>query len=43
MPSMRLETDLSGTLALLGTTLTTYMYVWQTVEQVEQPLPRSHG
>ncbi|MFU8874235.1 NRAMP family divalent metal transporter [Micromonospora sp. SL4-19] len=28
---------LAGTLAILGTTLTSYMYVWQTVEQVEEP------
>jgi Mn2+/Fe2+ NRAMP family transporter len=29
------------TLALLGTTLTTYMYVWQTVEQVEERRSRA--
>ncbi|WP_433533219.1 NRAMP family divalent metal transporter [Micromonospora sp. CA-263727] len=34
------QTHLAGTLAILGTTLTSYMYVWQTVEQVEQPCSR---
>jgi Mn2+/Fe2+ NRAMP family transporter len=38
LPSVRMNSDyVSGGLALLGTTLTTYMYVWQTVEQVEEP------
>jgi Mn2+/Fe2+ NRAMP family transporter len=38
VPSMRTDPEhISGALALLGTTLTAYMYVWQTVEQVEQP------
>jgi Mn2+/Fe2+ NRAMP family transporter len=42
VPSMRLDPAyVAGALALLGTTLTTYMYVWQTVEQVEEPIPRS--
>jgi len=31
---------LAGMLAILGTTLTSYMYVWQTVEQVEEPCSR---
>ncbi|MFJ8579728.1 NRAMP family divalent metal transporter [Micromonospora sp. NPDC093277] len=31
---------LAGMLAILGTTLTSYMYVWQTVEQVEEPCAR---
>jgi Mn2+/Fe2+ NRAMP family transporter len=40
VPSIRLDADyVAGALALLGTTLTTYMYVWQTVEQVEEPVP----
>ncbi|MEU2615415.1 divalent metal cation transporter [Micromonospora sp. NPDC007271] len=30
----------AGVLAILGTTLTSYMYVWQTVEQVEEPRSR---
>ncbi|MCW3840560.1 divalent metal cation transporter [Micromonospora yasonensis] len=34
------EAHLAGTLAILGTTLTSYMYVWQTVEQVEEPCSR---
>lgn len=34
------QAHLAGALAILGTTLTSYMYVWQTVEQVEQPCPR---
>lgn len=38
VPSLRLDADyVAGGLALLGTTLTTYMYLWQTVEQVEEP------
>jgi Mn2+/Fe2+ NRAMP family transporter len=41
VPSLRLDHDhISGALALLGTTVTTYMYLWQTVEQVEQPAVR---
>jgi Mn2+/Fe2+ NRAMP family transporter len=41
VPSIRLEPAyVAGALALVGTTLTTYMYVWQTVEQVEEPVPR---
>jgi len=28
--------DLAGALALLGTTLTSYVYYWQTIEEVEQ-------
>jgi Mn2+/Fe2+ NRAMP family transporter len=40
-PSLRLDPAyVAGALALVGTTLTTYMYVWQTVEQVEEPVPR---
>jgi Mn2+/Fe2+ NRAMP family transporter len=36
VPSLTLTPDyVTGALALLGTTLTTYMYVWQTIEQVE--------
>ncbi|MGC9666195.1 NRAMP family divalent metal transporter [Planosporangium sp. 12N6] len=36
LPQLGFSADyLAGALALLGTTLTTYMYVWQTVEQVE--------
>ncbi|MFE9656422.1 NRAMP family divalent metal transporter [Micromonospora sp. NPDC006431] len=34
------EAHLAGALAILGTTLTSYMYVWQTVEQVEEPRAR---
>ncbi len=38
VPSIRFtSTHLEAMLAILGTTLTSYMYVWQTVEQVEQP------
>ncbi|GAA3776666.1 Nramp family divalent metal transporter [Plantactinospora mayteni] len=38
VPSARLNSDhLAGALAIFGTTLTSYMYVWQTVEQVEGP------
>lgn len=41
VPSLRLNHDyVAGALALLGTTVTTYMYLWQTVEQVEQPAVR---
>jgi Mn2+/Fe2+ NRAMP family transporter len=41
VPSLRLDHDhIAGALALLGTTVTTYMYLWQTVEQVEQPAVR---
>jgi Mn2+/Fe2+ NRAMP family transporter len=36
VPSLKLSSDyVTGALALLGTTLTAYMYVWQTVGQVE--------
>jgi Mn2+/Fe2+ NRAMP family transporter len=36
LPAIHLNSDyLAGALAILGTTLTSYMYVWQTVEQVE--------
>ncbi|MGW0434941.1 NRAMP family divalent metal transporter [Micromonospora sp. NPDC003197] len=31
---------LGGALAIMGTALTSYMYVWQTVEQVEEPNAR---
>ncbi|MCW2639696.1 MAG: hypothetical protein JWP76_2002 [Dactylosporangium sp.] len=42
VPSVRLDPEyVAGALALMGTTLTTYMYVWQTVEQVEEPVPRA--
>jgi Mn2+/Fe2+ NRAMP family transporter len=42
VPALRLDPDyVAGALALMGTTLTTYMYVWQTVEQVEEPVPRN--
>ncbi|HKT01506.1 MAG TPA: divalent metal cation transporter [Rugosimonospora sp.] len=38
VPSLRLDpAHLSGVLALLGTTLTAYMYLWQAVEQLEEP------
>jgi Mn2+/Fe2+ NRAMP family transporter len=38
MPSTRFNSEyLAGALAIFGTTLTSYMYVWQTVEQVEGP------
>jgi Mn2+/Fe2+ NRAMP family transporter len=41
VPAVRLDPAyVAGALALMGTTLTTYMYVWQTVEQVEEPIPR---
>jgi Mn2+/Fe2+ NRAMP family transporter len=37
IPTLRLEPDyVAGALALTGTTLTTYMYVWQTVQQAEE-------
>jgi Mn2+/Fe2+ NRAMP family transporter len=37
IPSFRWNTDyLEGALALLGTTLTSYVYVWQTVEVAEE-------
>lgn len=38
VPTLRLGGDhLAGALAIIGTTLTGFVYVWQTVEQVEQP------
>lgn len=41
VPRLRLNSDYtSGALAILGTTVTAYMYMWQTVEQVEQPAAR---
>jgi Mn2+/Fe2+ NRAMP family transporter len=41
VPSLRLDHDhVAGALALLGTTVTAYMYQWQTVEQIEQPAAR---
>jgi Mn2+/Fe2+ NRAMP family transporter len=41
VPSLRLDPDhIAGALALLGTTVTTYTYMWQTVQQVEQPAAR---
>ncbi|HEV7898629.1 MAG TPA: divalent metal cation transporter, partial [Planosporangium sp.] len=40
VPSLHADAGyIAGALALLGTTLTIYMYVWQTVEQVEEPVP----
>jgi Mn2+/Fe2+ NRAMP family transporter len=42
VPELKLSPDyVTGALALLGTTLTTYMYVWQTVEQVEERRSRA--
>jgi Mn2+/Fe2+ NRAMP family transporter len=36
--------DLAGSLALLGTTLTSYVYVWETVQRgVEEPGDSEHG
>jgi Mn2+/Fe2+ NRAMP family transporter len=32
---------ISGALALLGTTITSYVYVWQTIEVAEERLPRT--
>jgi Mn2+/Fe2+ NRAMP family transporter len=41
VPALRLDHDhIAGALALLGTTVTAYMYLWQSIEQVEQPGPR---
>lgn len=42
VPALRLDPDyLGGALALLGTTVTAYTYMWQTVQQVEQPAARA--
>ncbi|GAA1789912.1 divalent metal cation transporter [Planosporangium flavigriseum] len=42
LPSVHLSPEyVTGAVALLGTTLTTYMYVWQTVEQVEERCSRA--
>ncbi|WP_212817643.1 Nramp family divalent metal transporter [Polymorphospora rubra] len=35
------STHLAGAVAILGTLLTTYMYLWQTVEQVEERAART--
>ncbi|GIH12691.1 NRAMP family divalent metal transporter [Rugosimonospora africana] len=41
VPRLRLTHDyIEGALALLGTTVTAYTYMWQTVQQVEQPAAR---
>jgi Mn2+/Fe2+ NRAMP family transporter len=41
VPDLRLDADhVSGALAVLGTTVTAYTYMWQTVQQVEQPAAR---
>jgi Mn2+/Fe2+ NRAMP family transporter len=38
VPSIHVNSDyVGGALAIVGTTLTSYMYIWQTVEQVEGP------
>lgn len=38
VPHLSLTGDeIAGALALLGTTLTSYVYYWQTIEEVEQP------
>lgn len=41
VPTLRLDDpdQVAGALALVGTTLTTYMYLWQTVEQAEDHPP----
>jgi Mn2+/Fe2+ NRAMP family transporter len=40
VPSLRLDTAyMQGALALLGTTLTSYAYVWETIEEAEERPP----
>jgi Mn2+/Fe2+ NRAMP family transporter len=40
VPSWRFNADYTqGALALLGTTLTSYVYVWETIELSEEPAP----
>ncbi|HEX3426249.1 MAG TPA: NRAMP family divalent metal transporter [Acidimicrobiales bacterium] len=42
IPNFRWDTDyVQGALALVGTTLTSYVYVWQTVEVAEEKPPAS--
>jgi Mn2+/Fe2+ NRAMP family transporter len=45
VPALALRsTALAGALALLGTTLTSYVYVWETVQRgVEEPSGQDHG
>lgn len=45
LPSLSLRHDmLAGALALLGTTLTTYVYVWETIERgAEEPAGATEG
>jgi Mn2+/Fe2+ NRAMP family transporter len=45
IPTLSLRRDvLAGGLALLGTTLTSYVYVWETIERgVEEPLDAANG
>jgi Mn2+/Fe2+ NRAMP family transporter len=41
VPDLSLDSaHISGALAVLGTTVTAYTYLWQTVQQVEQPAAR---
>ncbi|MEA2502075.1 MAG: hypothetical protein QOD01_2186, partial [Actinomycetota bacterium] len=40
LPTFKLNKDyIAGALALLGTTLTSYVYVWQTIEEAEDKRP----
>ena len=40
LPRLRLDSDyIAGSLAILGTTLTSYSYVWESVEESERKLP----
>jgi Mn2+/Fe2+ NRAMP family transporter len=42
VPRLRLDSDyIAGSLAILGTTLTSYSYVWESVEESERKLPIS--
>ena len=45
IPTLSLRRDvIAGGLALLGTTLTSYVYVWETIERgVEEPLDAANG
>jgi Mn2+/Fe2+ NRAMP family transporter len=43
VPRFHLTSDWTGgALALLGTTLTSYVFVWQTIEEAEERSPKSH-
>ena len=40
LPTFKLNKEyIAGALALLGTTLTSYVYVWQTIEEAEDQRP----